>query len=55
MANATFAALEVPAEREAAILTFAITASGITVFGLGAAVWGLMAGGVAYLLTTKLR
>ncbi len=55
MANATFAALEIPAEREAAILTFAITASGITVFGLGAAVWGLMAGGVAYILTTKLR
>ncbi len=55
MANATFAALEIPAEREAAILTLAITASGITVFGLGAAVWGLIAGGVAYLLTTKLR
>ncbi|WP_254430690.1 benzoate/H(+) symporter BenE family transporter [Ruegeria arenilitoris] len=55
MANATFAALEVPAEREAAILTFAITASGITVFGLGAAVWGLLAGGVAYGVTTRLR
>ncbi len=55
MANATFAALEIPAEREAAILTFAITASGITVFGLGAAVWGLMVGGVAYIFTTKLR
>lgn len=55
MANATFAALEVPAEREAAILTFAITASGITVFGLGAAVWGLLAGGIAYGVTTRLR
>ncbi len=55
MANATFAALEIPTEREAAILTFAITASGITVFGLGAAVWGLMAGGIAYIFTTKLR
>ncbi|MBY6081923.1 benzoate/H(+) symporter BenE family transporter [Ruegeria arenilitoris] len=55
MANATFAALEVPAEREAAILTFAITASGITVFGLGAAVWGLLAGGIAYWVTTRLR
>jgi len=53
MANATFAALEVPAEREAAILTFAITASGITVFGLGAAVWGLAAGGLAYLITNR--
>lgn len=55
MANATFAALEVPAEREAAILTFAITASGITVFGLGAAVWGLLAGGIAHGVTTRLQ
>ncbi len=55
MANATFAALEVPTEREAAILTFAITASGITVFGLGAAVWGLAAGGIAYLATNRNR
>ena len=55
MANATSAALEVPAEREAAILTFAITASGITVFGLGAAVWGLLAGGIAYLVSDRLR
>ncbi|WP_171177814.1 benzoate/H(+) symporter BenE family transporter [Ruegeria sp. HKCCA4633] len=55
MANATFAALEVPAEREAAILTFAITASGITAFGLGAAVWGLLAGGVAYLISQRIR
>ncbi|CAD0184927.1 Inner membrane protein YdcO [Ruegeria sp. THAF57] len=55
MANATFAALEVPAEREAAILTFAITASGISVFGLGAAVWGLLAGGVAYVMTNRSR
>ena len=55
MANATFAALEVPAEREAAILTFAITASGITVFGLGAAVWGLAAGGLAYLISKRKR
>ncbi|MCG7518777.1 benzoate/H(+) symporter BenE family transporter [Ruegeria sp. Ofav3-42] len=55
LANATFAALEVPAEREAAILTFAITASGITVFGLGAAVWGLAAGGIAYLVANRTR
>lgn len=53
LANATHAALAVPEEREAAILTFAITASGITVFGLGAAVWGLLAGGAVYLLSRK--
>ncbi|CUK05156.1 Inner membrane protein YdcO [Ruegeria denitrificans] len=55
LANATHAALDVPAEREAAILTFAITASGISVFGLGAAVWGLLAGGIAYLVTNRIR
>ncbi|WP_254436198.1 benzoate/H(+) symporter BenE family transporter [Ruegeria arenilitoris] len=55
LANATHAALEVPAEREAAILTFAITASGVSVFGLGAAVWGLLAGGIAYLVTNRTR
>ncbi|WP_170553872.1 benzoate/H(+) symporter BenE family transporter [Ruegeria atlantica] len=55
LANATHAALDVPAEREAAILTFAITASGISVFGLGATVWGLLAGGIAYLVTKRIR
>ncbi|WP_424832902.1 benzoate/H(+) symporter BenE family transporter [Ruegeria sp.] len=55
MANSMHAALDVPAEREAAILTLAITASGITVFGLGAAVWGLLAGGIAYLVTNRMR
>lgn len=55
MANAIHAALDVPAEREAAILTLAITASGITVFGLGAAVWGLLAGGIAYVVTNRMR
>ncbi|MEX0307947.1 MAG: benzoate/H(+) symporter BenE family transporter [Ruegeria sp.] len=55
LANSIFAALEVPAEREAAMLTFAITASGITVFGLGAAVWGLLAGGIAFLVANRTR
>ncbi len=55
LANAVHAALDVPAEREAAILTLAITASGITVIGLGAAVWGLAAGGIAYVATNRLR
>ncbi|WP_298853362.1 benzoate/H(+) symporter BenE family transporter [uncultured Ruegeria sp.] len=55
LANAIHAALDVPAEREAAILTLAITASGITVFGMGAAVWGLLAGGIAYLVTNRVR
>lgn len=55
MANSMHAALDVAAEREAAILTLAITASGITVFGLGAAVWGLLAGGIALLVAKRMR
>jgi benzoate membrane transport protein len=45
-ANSTAAALTEPRYREAAVITFVITASGITVFGLGGAVWGLVAGGI---------
>ncbi|MGI9369690.1 MAG: benzoate/H(+) symporter BenE family transporter [Ruegeria sp.] len=55
MANSIHAALEIPAEREAAVLTLAITASGITVFGLGAAVWGLMAGGIVHVIARRIR
>ena len=36
--------------RFAAVLTFAVTASGITVFGVGAAFWGLVAGLIALAL-----
>ncbi|WP_164659807.1 benzoate/H(+) symporter BenE family transporter [Tropicibacter sp. Alg240-R139] len=53
LANATHAALAMPDEREAAAITFVITASGITGFGLGAAVWGLLVGGIVYLLSRK--
>jgi len=45
-ANSTAAALAHEDYREAAVITFLVTASGITVFGLGGAVWGLLAGGV---------
>jgi benzoate membrane transport protein len=31
-------------EREAAIVTFLVTASGLTLWGVGAAFWGLVAG-----------
>lgn len=33
-----------PGERDAAILTFAATASGVTLMGIGSAFWGLMVG-----------
>ncbi|WP_329110938.1 benzoate/H(+) symporter BenE family transporter [Micromonospora sp. NBC_01699] len=39
-----------PDGRPAAVVTFLVTASGITVLGLGAAFWGLLAGGLFVLL-----
>ncbi|WP_448954759.1 benzoate/H(+) symporter BenE family transporter [Labrys neptuniae] len=38
------AALAEADEREAALVTFAVTVSGVTFFGLSAAFWGLVAG-----------
>lgn len=49
-ASSAAAALEPPRTREAAAITFVVTASGVTVFGLGGAVWGLLAGGIVQLL-----
>ncbi|QLG89318.1 benzoate/H(+) symporter BenE family transporter [Chitinibacter bivalviorum] len=39
--------------REAAIITFVVTASGLTLFGIGSAFWGLIAGGIATLALRK--
>ncbi|WP_326557902.1 benzoate/H(+) symporter BenE family transporter [Micromonospora sp. NBC_01796] len=44
------AAVAEPEGRPAAVVTFLVTASGITVLGLGAAFWGLLAGGLFVLL-----
>lgn len=41
-------ALNIPHQRDAAIITFLITASGVTLGGVGSAFWGLVAGGVCY-------
>ncbi len=49
-AGSAASALEPARTREAAAITFVVTASGITVLGLGGAVWGLLAGGVVQLL-----
>ncbi|MES0808556.1 benzoate/H(+) symporter BenE family transporter [Roseibium sp. SCPC15] len=40
--------------RDSAIITFVVTASGISFFGVSGAFWGLLAGG-AFMLLTKLR
>jgi benzoate membrane transport protein len=43
------------AARESAVITFVVTASGLNLFGIGAAFWGLVAGVTAYLVFTKFR
>ncbi len=40
--------LDDDAAREAAVITFLITASGVTFLGVGGAFWGLLVGGVVY-------
>ncbi|MAB98299.1 MAG: hypothetical protein CMK71_09550, partial [Pseudomonadaceae bacterium] len=37
-------AMSVPKEREAALITFLVTASGMTLFSVGSAFWGIVAG-----------
>ena len=44
LANALAIALKDEAERMAATVTFAVTASGLTLLGIGSAFWGLLAG-----------
>jgi len=45
--NALASALQAPAEREAAMVTFLITLSGVVIGGVGSAFWGLLAGALA--------
>jgi benzoate membrane transport protein len=47
IAGALAAALKDEAHRDAAILTFLVCLSGVSAFGIGAAFWGVVAGGVA--------
>ncbi|HDS9357627.1 TPA: benzoate/H(+) symporter BenE family transporter [Enterobacter chengduensis] len=42
-------------ERDAAIVTFLVTASGVTLLGVGSAFWGLVIGGVCYTVFSRLR
>ncbi|MEV6347669.1 benzoate/H(+) symporter BenE family transporter [Actinoplanes sp. NPDC051851] len=44
-----------PEGREAAVVTFVVTASGMTVLGVGSAFWGLVAGGLTALLLHRRR
>jgi benzoate membrane transport protein len=51
--NSASAALKDDTTREAAALTFLITASGVTILGLGGAVWGLIIGCSVHALRTR--
>jgi benzoate membrane transport protein len=48
--SSSLAFLNAPKERDAALVTFITTASGFSVFGIGAAFWGLVAGGAVLAL-----
>ncbi|MFM7425546.1 MAG: benzoate/H(+) symporter BenE family transporter [Elainella sp.] len=48
--NGLAAALGSEQDREPALITFLVTASGVTLLGIGSAFWGLVAGGLALLL-----
>ncbi|RWC26972.1 benzoate/H(+) symporter BenE family transporter [Mesorhizobium sp.] len=50
LANALSIALKEEGDRMAATVTFVVTASGLTLFGVGAAFWGLIAGLVVLFL-----
>jgi benzoate membrane transport protein len=54
-ANAAFAAYRDPETREAAAITFLVTASGLSFAGISGAFWGLVAGGVMMALQRFMR
>ncbi|PLR30367.1 hypothetical protein CYR55_22200 [Chimaeribacter californicus] len=53
LSGSLFRALHEEKERDAAIVTFLITASGLTLFGVGAAFWGLVGGVLVWLLLSR--
>ncbi|MDW5376377.1 benzoate/H(+) symporter BenE family transporter [Halomonas sp. HP20-15] len=48
-------ALEEPGHREASVITFMATASGVSLLGLGSAFWGVLIGGLAHALLSARR
>lgn len=53
--NGLLTALIQEKEREPALITFLVTASGITLFSIGSAFWGLVAGGLAIAISQVKR
>ena len=55
LAGAVSAAVADPDAREAAVVTFVVTASGVSLLGVGGAFWGLVAGWLMLLLFRRRR
>lgn len=55
IAGSLHQALNHERERDAATVTFLVTASGLTLVGIGSAFWGLIAGGICYAVFSLTR
>jgi benzoate membrane transport protein len=53
--NGLAAATARESEREPALITFLVTASGVTLAGIGSAFWGLVAGALAFAVLRPAR
>jgi len=53
--NGLTVAMNEPTEREAALITFMVTASGLTLFSIGSAFWGIVAGVLTLLILNSRR
>lgn len=51
--GAVVKALEAPETREPAVVTFLVTASGVSFYGVSGAFWGLIAGGLLYAMKRR--
>ena len=52
---ALLGAMQVAEDREAAVITFLVTASGLSFWGISGAFWGLVAGIIANLVFSRIR
>ncbi|MDH6632707.1 UNVERIFIED_ORG: benzoate membrane transport protein [Lelliottia amnigena] len=55
ISGSLYQALQHETERDAAIVTFLVTASGVTLLGIGSAFWGLIAGGICFVVLSRFR
>ena len=53
--NGLTVAMSEAREREAALITFMVTASGLTLFSIGSAFWGIVAGVVTLMILNPRR